>query len=234
MLPEKHNRLSGLNDKLAALDELPGEPPANQQALWQKLQQRLEKKPRKQYAFMYGAAACVLFLIGAAYVHWATQERDSVKNKATNITQTKKPRTTVQANTGYAFARPRNITKEQKKHAAAKPASIQRDNNMQKDALQKETVVATAISEKALAQKNTPTAPQDTAQQMVAQMRVKKLKVVHINELGEPAANKMVVQSNSALAAQTSNQVLQENFSGISYSGNRSDEIIKIRLTPTN
>src|SRR3712207_5981072 len=68
MLPEKHDKLSGLQKKLAELDDVPGEAHADYPALWEKLHQRLENKPKKPHALLYWAAACLLFIVGTVYM----------------------------------------------------------------------------------------------------------------------------------------------------------------------
>jgi len=60
MLSEKHNDPFGWKNKLEGLTGLPGEDAADNNTAWQKLQDRLQQKPRRRKAIWYWAAACLL------------------------------------------------------------------------------------------------------------------------------------------------------------------------------
>lgn len=60
MTNEKQNEPISWKDKLEALDSLPGELMPDKNAVWEKLQHRLYKKPVHNRAVWYWAAACLL------------------------------------------------------------------------------------------------------------------------------------------------------------------------------
>ena len=66
MSNEKQNNW---REKLEAVDALPGEPAFDSAAAWDKLQQRLQHKPRRKKTVWYwAAAAAVVLLMGWAPV----------------------------------------------------------------------------------------------------------------------------------------------------------------------
>jgi hypothetical protein len=180
MSNEKHNDPFGWKSKLEGLTGLAGEDAMDNEASWQKLERRLQDKPRKSKAGWYWAAACIL---AALFIPMMMNKKENGVVKSSSKEEIKITPLLV----------PSTSTNEMiQAHAEVEPKLI--ENPVKKDknsigikATQKKeepVVVAERLIEKDPVATVVPTAT-DTASTIVAAVPLKKkLSVVHINELG--------------------------------------------------
>lgn len=74
---EKHDEPVRWKKELDALERLPGEPPTDKNAAWEKLHRRLQDEPYRKKAIGYwvAAAASLLLIVGLSW--WTMREKES-------------------------------------------------------------------------------------------------------------------------------------------------------------
>lgn len=235
MLPEKHDSLFDLRKKLDELGEVPGEPKPDQAALWEKLHQRLENKPKRKYAFVYWAAACLLLAVGAIYMQQHKNDNKSYAITKQQSTQTNQQHSAQQTTTAPIIVNPETNIKADKENIAAKKLQQIPLTNPQKPYHQKDTVITAAITDNGQKEANAqPLVQPDTVLHTLVEAPIKKLKVVHINTLGKSKSADIVAPDTRAITARAIKPDDLNHVPSLSFSRNNSDEIIKVKLTPTN
>jgi hypothetical protein len=193
-----------IKEKLDALGSLPGEA-FNKDTAWDKLHQRLEKKPRRNKAVWYWAAAVLLPL--AILMIWISSNKKEIilAKKITHPThETTKPATQLSKNQKDLNAVSPVATLEKNKPIKRNVANlygvVQTKKSQAK--INNASVADTLITNETLPMVETKIIPPGNANSTgiitTAAVVTKKLRVVHINELETaPAADPERLASSS-------------------------------------
>jgi hypothetical protein len=231
MSDEKHHDLPGLKNKLETLSFLPEEPPMDKNDSWEKLYIRLHQKPnRKPFRWYWPAAACLLL----AFSLFAWMKTNTKKNEATpadqnNLVvsraatppQNKKFIQPAPALAVVKIKNPRRLIPERKRIRIqpAKPSDPM--------------VAEAAVTFQAPGPPGPPPLPEiGSVTKTVPFHAKKKLRVVHVNELDEPAEENNIANNiaHHAVRAKWFGQQQTVNFSP--EAGRSGDGILKITLSP--
>ncbi len=208
MLDEKHHNQIDLKNRLEELSALPGETAMDKDLAWDKLYMRLHKKPKHRInGWYWTAAACVLLTIFLLRIIGLNKEKNLVKNnsentqihsamalqqpvKETNPMEAEMPvaknKRTIQTNIQSAHKNPNSLLTRNgnSRHQLNDvPLSVRNSDQMPiQPPLQPNPVLVlnTAATAKA-----------------VPSISKKKLRVVHVNELDEPAEEDYTLVKNS-------------------------------------
>ena len=235
MLHEKPNDPFHWKNKLDELDHLPGETALDKNGSWEKLHGRLGKNSRvKRIGWYWLAAASVLIAMGVRWII-VNQQENKIITKTQNIVAPKEPikseilndKISPALSTPIAFTQgTRRVVppSSRKQRRQAIPNAIESKITVVKDSSISlpEINVKSSIVENTLFITTVTTAPVK-----------KKLRIIHINELGKTAEEEMQYARTSPPAFRT-RSIHQENPSGLSFSRNASDNVIKIKLSPSN
>src|SRR5688500_743420 len=207
-------------NKLEELDNLPGET-WDKDVAWEKLHQRVEGKPRnKKIIYRYALiAACLVFILP---LYWIVQ------NKSEKIV------VPVKLETMNKFT-PRSGRVKNKKDSISVNACPKKRTTNKIDKVKNKIVLPdTLVNEKSnpdsihLTEENQIISPADTTAVLIVKNPL-KLKVVHINELGKPVAEKIKL-AHTPKSFQSRYEERVSNF----YSNNTDDNIFRIKLSPHN
>jgi hypothetical protein len=221
MLHEKPLDSFHWKNKMVELDHLPDEPLINKKAAWEKLQGKLQGKPKQRKAtFYWKVAACLLLVTGMLWLVMdqkkpvlVRNEKQIVPEKPTTAYKTVISKKDSVANIPEVFIDGNSTVDVQTKNIKQNPIHRATALAMEQNPVKQDTVNApsTRITEHT-------TMLIDTASGIAVNPARKKLKVVHINELKQ----------------QTPSFIQADNFSGITLSRNESDNLLKIKLSPSN
>jgi len=186
MLNEKHNDPFGWKNKLESLTGLPGEAAPGKDAAWEKLQERLQQKPRRNRVAWYWAAAGIL-LACIIPLLTANKKEDIVVRSKTQPQNKIAPPLVLPLPVKETVTAAKEIEKRQVENRITKDQHITTSKtNLKKEA--PVTVITQTNIEKDPVTIIIPAATTDTAAMVsVAAPAKKKLAVVHINELGSPS-----------------------------------------------
>ena len=228
MPDEKANKAFHWRNRLEQLDGIPGEAPVDQAAAWQRLHDRLQKKPvHRKTAWYRIAAACLFFVLALSWL--------VLVQPVTSLVKDTKPRQDTSSKSFRAL-QGRDVAAVSTQHAAQKKSIS--------PVLAKSKVHAALVN---VAVTSLPALPDaDTLKEISAPLVIhqavdtilltaavpkKKLRVVHINELNNTVED-MHLASN---APPSSTKFLHaDDLSGFSVSRNASDNIVKIKLSSSN
>lgn len=231
MLHEKSSELFAWRDKVAGLEHLPGEAPLDKSKAWNKLNYRLEKEPAAKTRHWYWlAAASLVLVIGTGWFMMTKDDNQVVKKDPPQWL----PRPLSPGRLPIEPGKPNQPIQNKPQLTTATSIS-----KVQPKALMTRTPTKDSTETKQLQPVNLPVPEQ--LNQMVSTDSIqlppslavrKKLRVVHINTLEGPA-EKQAASANSAIAYYTDLRK-QPIFTNIGLSNNASDNIIKIKLSPSN
>jgi len=212
-------------NKLEELDNLPGET-WDKDVAWEKLHQRVEGKPRnKKIIYRYALiAACLVFLLSLYWIVGNKSEKKALPAKLETITKLN-PASDAVKNKENSIS-----VSTPKKRTANKIDNI-KNKLIYKDKI---VLLDTMINEKSnpdsihLTEENQFISSADTTAVLIVKNPV-KLKVVHINELGKPVAEKIKL-AHTPKSFQSRYEERVSNF----YSNNTDDNIFRIKLSPHN
>jgi hypothetical protein len=237
MLHEKPNESFHWKNKLDELDYLPDEPLRDKAASWEKLHNRLRKKPVSRKAIWYWlAAACVLIIAGVLLIipnqdHDQIAEKENLsipeqpKNKSVTAKEEKALIISEKPIPG-AIKKPTVIASAKKKdHSVLKITMIK--GNAAEDSVATKQSLPEVIVHSNQAQDTLNTKAVTTA------AAPKKLRVVHINEIVKPS-EEMPLARVTLQASLQRKLSYQNNFPALTLSKNASDNLVKIKLAPSN
>lgn len=192
MLSENHNN-SNWRNKLEDENALSAEILSNKNIAWEKLHSRLQQKPRRKKVLRYWmAAACLLPAIVISLMFFIKNEEKAAKNMVIKE-KALKPENHMQYLKADTAAADFTIFNRKKK-----PLKIKLRNNNNTIANADKEHLETNI-QKANNELISPLSDSSNKTTIAAAQPKKKLKVVHINELGEPAEELPVTGHNSNL-----------------------------------
>lgn len=215
MPQEKANDLFAWKSKLDDLEHLPGQPGVEKGSAWQKLHARInEKQGNKKIAWYWMAAASVIAIALIVWLAPGKKKQDVAitHNPATHSLPSQTPETTRMIQTPVTLPVIATQKQQANKTRSAKPKTIETPAvtfSDSSDATKSDVIVTVPASLDTL------------AEVIVAPLR-KKLKVIHINEL----------QTNTGRPeyAGSPSDRLSTGF----LTRNASDEIVKIKISPSN
>ena len=235
MLHEKPSDSFHWKNKLDALDHLPGEPVQDKTASWQKLHDRLREKPVRNKVILYWvAAASILFIVGGQWL--------MVDNKNTKIVNAKEQRIPApySNSTKTIIVDPElSITDAtvEKKHESPIATRKQPSHKALRNVILIENKILPApdtTTEKLPDVSINSMKTVDTNALVSFIPPKRKLRVVHINELGKPVEEEIQFARNNSSPTFQSKVFNQDRFSGFTVSRNSSDNLVKIKLSPSN
>lgn len=189
MLNENLNNTPNWKQKLETADSFPGEAVYNKKAAWEKLHARLGGKTRRKKPVWYWmAAACITFalIIPLVYSIRNNQQQTTSTVKEKQVLVETSPTTTIEKKDSVPV-RSVSIDINQKKSSVISHQALAKMNDGSKE---KKLRLTYTVSPKNLIpeMESNFITPIDTLSSLATiQPEKKKLKVVHINELGEPA-----------------------------------------------
>lgn len=232
MLNESQNNLSYWKNKLETLDSLQEET-FDKAAAWEKLDERLnEKHPGKKAAWYWAAAACLVLAFFTTRLLRINREIPMLKNDIQAKSKIKFSTDTSFTNSAVAIsqlarAQKRPIITDKVKN---KKKEVSLTNKIAVD----ELVVIDTDAKVLLEQENNRSYKPDTIAIVAALPVKKKLQVVHINELEKPMEEPTPFVRNSVIPVFQREPVNGNVFSRFVISRNSSDDILKIKLSPSN
>jgi hypothetical protein len=221
--------------KLDELDHLPSEPLADKTAAWERLQERMHQKPRKRIAISYWMVAACLFL--AIGVSWFMMDQNDPGFSEEGEQQTGKKPVTVSIeviNKNDSVANNTKVMNNRKSLIIAEVKNKKPGHTLMETASKGEEVKLnqdTVIESLPEITNNTTNYIDTTAAIAVLPVK-KKMRVVHINELNQCEEENQLARKNAAPAFQT--RPFTQDDGLISISRNASDNLIKIKLSPSN
>ena len=236
MSEEKHNESFRWQTKLEELDQLCGEPVIDKSVSWNKLHARLGAKPGyKKLLWYWLPAACILIVVGLQGIiadrkgnEIVAAKNQSKREQQVRQTHTPKEQTAVSDSNRITSEEPqgrqatavRAITKSlhASKDLPAAANEIQPDTDSSKRSLETELVQAIAPGRA------------DSTSSVLALPAKRKLRVIHINELQNLAEEKM----QYVRSPDPANDLRRHGLSVFSVTKNASDDIVKIKLSPSN
>ena len=239
MLDEKPINDFHWKNKLEDVEALPGET-FNKEAAWEKLHNRLQKKPgNKKVLWYWAAAACLLLALIIPWIFLAGK-KESLVEKDNLVQKQIHPPSSQFLTEDNKNASPVISTQTTEKKLAAlsveKSIKINSPLNYNKK-IQFEITRDKKEMEESIAQKITNNArvQVDTAISIVAILpEKKKLKVVHINELGDPIMETPNITKSYEHRSFQVKLINQEVYTNPPSSGNTGFNIFKTKPTPSN
>lgn len=188
MLNEKHPDSSSWLNKLEVLDSLPGEERMDKQAAWEKLQVRMQEKPRRKKAVWYWAAACLMLVLLIQWMVAGKKEATFVNNKLAL------PQLKISGDTTLSQVQLKEFAAEKIFTVPQKQSKI---NNSKKSRIvistniivkTKEPIVAAIANNPMPIEVGGPVQTQDTPNTTAVKSlpAKKKVRLVHINEIESP------------------------------------------------
>jgi hypothetical protein len=220
---KKPNNHSGWKSKLDELDCLPGEKNPYSNALWQKLDSRLQEKKRSRKALWYWAAAVLLPVLMLSL--WAIRGKENELVKTLPVQD--QPQKTIAAGIQVInkdTAAVTEVIKNEKKSIVT--VNKETEQMIPGTAVIKETVTGTTANDTntfvQLMPAIIPAATTDTSvtTAVAVQPVKKKLKVVHINELNEPGLPARIAFPGEDYSILQFRLINQQVYSTASPSGN--------------
>ncbi|HKH63454.1 MAG TPA: hypothetical protein VKA49_21605 [Flavitalea sp.] len=238
MLHERPNESFHWKNKLDELDHLSSEPVVDKTASWERLHARLSQKKKKNKIFWYQtAAACVLMAVGISWFFTNEKTGKQVTDKNLYPAQRSVNKRSIAKNENAKVdTQSITIIKREgekaavlfnnKKNAVSKVSTVVEKNDVPnlfpvKDSLQ-EVIINTVKSADTI-----------HANLITATSSRKKLRVVHINHL-ERSSEQEIQYGRTALPSAQIKNFRNEDISAFSLSKNASDNIVKIKLSPSN
>ncbi|MBC7829132.1 MAG: hypothetical protein H7122_15385 [Chitinophagaceae bacterium] len=234
MVHEKPDESFHWKKRLGEIDHLPGESVHDKTASWEKLHDRLGKKPRTNKIMWYwAAAACLCILAGLQWIKVKEKDTPVVTVEPLAIPQRSSDTSGIIKSNPDAHATHTVIKKRQSNSIAVKeknkPVFTSIGLNNKNAAMDPDTV------KKSLPPFIVNTVkPVDTIALITVAPQRKKLRVVHINELGKPMEQEIQFARSNVLPAFEAKVFRQDRSAGFSLSRNFSDNIVKIKLSPSN
>ena len=186
MVGKKQNDFLGWRNKLDALDSLPGEAFVEKKEAWEKLQARMQKKPRSSKAIWYWAAAAAILLVMMLPVLMNSNKENETQGISAATEQPKKLSTPVlPVVSSDSLAIVQNTNTERKPVILSnirtrQPALV---NIVPKENSQSIAVIETPVEVKNPETLTTIILPDTLAALAAAVPVTKKMKIVHINDL---------------------------------------------------
>lgn len=228
MQEEIPNNDRNWKQRLNELDELPADPPVNLLASWEKLYHKLGTKKKNRKAIGWYAAAASVIL---AFLLLIQPEKRTENYTNTTIPEAKKIDTLSHSLTAKTPQHPSIKTDSRPVMAKRKtpvhlkkprPPKIEKQPEM--DQHESLTVEAPLVI-------NVPNAPAVVQQSVAAAPVRKKLRVVHINELTNNTVPQEATARKSRIRSIKPNN---DNIAKAYIHNTSSENILKIRLTPSN
>jgi hypothetical protein len=233
MSEERHNESFHWKNKLDELHHLPEGNVFDKTAAWEKLHVRLGARVRNKMVLWYwSAAACLLLVLGS---QWPRIKQDTtVLHNSDSQKQDKSfdSKTTISGNKDSGFA----VETSTKKGYVIRKESPKAFPKKQKITIVEDTVTekTSARNEFLLDTSSRTIEQRDTAALAITSPVKKKLRVVHINELGRPLREEDNFARNNTAPAFSPRAFNDKVFPGFTGSRNASDDILKIKLSPSN
>jgi hypothetical protein len=240
MSQEKPNESLHWKNTLDDLDHLPGEQIQDKNASWRKLHDRLREKPHhKKTIWYWTAAASVLLVAGLQWINMHQKDVRIVNDKTQPVPENASKKiemvhadTVKNAETTVMDAE--TIIVEGRREAPATVKNKGRSMQISAPLLKNEpdsVIVKESLPEIITTIDNRTS---DTIA-IVASLPVKKkLRVIHINNLGTSADEKIQFSRNASSTAFQGKLFNQDGFKNFSLSKNASDDLVKIKLSPSN
>ena len=235
MLHERRDESFHWKNKLEELDHLPTEPAADKGELWKRLHARLNKRNNKtKPGWYWTAAACLVLAIG---ISWLFVEEKTGKPV------TEKPLAPPQQSSNKDIAVRNELPKVDSQHVrvvvreSKKVAVIV---NNKKPNIPKVSVVAEQndllnvpdLTDSSKLSDRSTFRPSDTvSSNSIAATNRRRLRVIHINDLEKQSEIKY---TGTAFPSAQRKKSTYEGISAFSLSKNTSDDIVKIKLSPSN
>lgn len=238
MLHERPNESFHWKNKLDELDHLSGEPPTGKEAAWEKLQARLQEKPRaKKTVWYWMAAACLLLLAGVPWL-MLNQNRN-------NLAESNSQQPPERPTSGFRpVGDPKEtltlvpkslVNKQTTPPVTAKDKTHHPDHS---DTTLKKDIAPTDLNtiNESLPRISVISSEQlDTTAELATSPVKNRLKIVHVNELGDHGPDDIQYVENSSTPLFRTKPFRQDDHAaGISLSRNASDNIVKIKIAPSN
>ena len=238
MLHERPNKSFHWKSKLDELDHLPSEAVVDKITSWERLHTRLSQKQKKNKIFWYWtAAACVLMAVGISWFFTNEKTGKQVTEKNLYPAQRSIVKRSLAKNEDAKIDTQRIVTIKKKsekglvlfnnkKNEVSKVSIVVEKNDVPnlvsvKDSLQ-EGIVNTVRSADTI-QSNLITAISSR----------KKLRVIHINDL-EKSLEPGIQYARTALSSPQIKNFRSDDIRAFSLSKNASDNIVRIKLSPSN
>jgi hypothetical protein len=238
MLHERPDESFHWKNKLEQLDHLPTEPAADKGELWKRLHARLSKKPNKtKPGWYWTAAACVLLGIGISWFFVDGKTSKPVAEKRLPLPQQSSNKDiAISSESSRVDTQHINvIAKESKKG----PVIV----NNKKGQLARVLMVAKKddvsnppdASDSSHVSDQTTFRPPDTvsSNSVAAIPNRRRLRVIHINDLEKQSESEVKYAGTGLPSAQRKNTP-HKGISAFSLGRNTSDDIVKIKLSPSN
>ncbi|HZG24561.1 MAG TPA: hypothetical protein VEZ17_08270 [Chitinophagaceae bacterium] len=235
MLQEKPDNALPWRDRLEQLERLPEEHPANNSQLWEKLHGRMQQAPRNTGRNWYWlAAACLVFVFLLPLLRMNKKPQVLVRSKTVERQQKnampKQPVLVTQPTGAVQLQGLKKHVAKTYSHRKIKSRRI----------LQAAVPASTPgiKPQEPLVQPAIPglTIPisRDSVLIVSSQPEKKKLRVVHINELEQPLLQNLQSGSKHATAVFQKQRSRPFQPGSFEFGGNTSEEILKIKLSPSN
>ena len=237
MLHERRSESFHWKNKLDELDHLPSEEVVDKISSWERLHSRLSQKQKNKKVWYWTAAACLLMAIGISW--FVTNEKTAKQVTDKNL-----------------YPAQRSIVKRpMAKNDDAKIdtqhiATIKREKQKPRVLFRNKENEVSEVS--TVAEKNDPpdlVQVKDSLQEVIvntvksadtihsnlitATSSPKKLRVIHINDL-EKSIEPGIQYARTTLPSAQTNNLRNEDIRAFSLSKNASDNIVKIKLSPSN
>jgi hypothetical protein len=230
MLNENHNDPSFWRSKLDVLDGLEGEI-YNKAGGWDKLHERLKEKRLRTKAIWYWAAAALLVAFLTTWLLGINNKEIHMSKNNTGSKRSGVSATPIPSADSHVISQPIPIAKQplaKSKVANSKQDAILLSRITTLDSI---TLAAHAINHPST-QNSTSDQPDTAAIALVVPLK-KKLRIVHFNELDNGPEQVQFVR-NEATPVFPKQHANSQIFSRITVSSNSSDNILKIKLSPSN
>ena len=238
MLHERPDESFHWKNKLEELDHLPTEPAADKGELWKRLHARMNQKRKKTKPRWYWtAAACVLLTIGISWFFVDRKTSNPVSEKRLPLPQqSSNEDIAVTSEPAKVDTQSSNvIAKETKKTPVIVNNKKQEFTKVLLVAKQDDVSNRPDPADSLQVSDRSTFRPADTVSSIsvTAIPNRRRLPVIHINDLEKQSESQIKYAGTGVPSAQRKNTP-HEGISAFSLSRNTSDDIVKIKLSPSN
>lgn len=228
MQKEIPNNQPDWKQRLHQLDEIPGDPPVNLSASWEKLHDKLgtKKRSRKRIGW-YAAAACAIL----AFLTLMLPDKPTESYTNADIPAIKKPDSSSSSIT-VKNPQPPSLGADKKPVVSKtkKPVHL-KIPRLHKIEKQPAIVKQQVYPVEAPVVMDVPDTPPTVLNNVAAAPEKKKLRVVHINELASNTAPPEPIAKKGRIRSIHANS---KNIARAYVNNGSSENVLKIRLTPSN
>jgi hypothetical protein len=243
MSSEKLHNSFNWKNKLDELNHLPGESATDKTLSWEKLHARLQKNTRYKGSIRYWmVAASILLVIGFTWFYMNQKNANLIRNNSKqkqeeSITYT--PQLKKERSINKVTDLPKNkrtvasvlLKDNQVNLKDSRSDRIHSDTGLNID---QDNLELTTVHELQPLVINSGIEQKDTTAHIVTLPAKKKIRVVHINEIGSLEEDMQLVDKTNTPSFPSKSFTQNEGLSSISISKNGSDDLLKIKLSPSN